>query len=148
MARTKITAYVTPDIADTLQRVAIIEDRSQSDLVEDAIVRRFAGAVREAEHAALMARLDGLMRRLSSLESAQERQFEFLAQSVRFFLSMAPGIPAEDHATLSARGAERLHNLLSVVTSRLGSGRSVLRETGIEQAIGPADRTQQGGPVR
>ena len=56
MARTKITVYVTPDIAETLKRVAAIDDRSMSDIIEDAIMRRLGNAGRDVEHAALMAR--------------------------------------------------------------------------------------------
>jgi len=129
MARIKITAYVTPDVADTLKRLAIVEDRSQSDLMEEAIARRFAGAGQEAAHAVLVARLDVLMRRLAVVEAAQERQFEFLAQSARFFLGLAPDIPGEARESVYARGAERLRQLMTVIASRLEAGRSVWRET-------------------
>ena len=73
-----------PRLADTLKRVAAIDDRSVSDVVEDAIIRRFGDAGREAEHAALIARLDQFARRLASIEQAQERQFELTAHATRF----------------------------------------------------------------
>ena len=129
MARIKISVYVAPEVADTLKRLATVEDRSQSDLIDEAIARRFAGTGHDAEHAAVIARLDALTRRLVVVEKAQERQFEFLAQGARFFLSVAPDIPVGERDTINARGAERLRNLLSLVATRLGAGRSAWRET-------------------
>jgi len=129
MARIKISVYVSPDVADTLKRLTTVEDRSQSDLIDEAITRRFAGTGHEAEHAVVIARLDALTRRLGVIEKSQERQFEFLAHSARFFLSVAPDIPANERDTVNARGAERLRNLLSVIAAKLGAGRSTWRET-------------------
>jgi hypothetical protein len=136
MARIKISVYVTPEVADTLKRLATVEDRSQSELIDDAIARRFAGTGHDAEHAAVIARLDALTRRLAVVEKAQERQFEFLAQGARFFLSVAPDIPVGERDTINARGAERLRNLLSLVATRLGAGRSAWRETVFDRETG------------
>lgn len=129
MARTKITVYVTPDVADTLKRLAAIGDRSMSDIIEDAIARRLVESGREAEHAVLIAKIDSMARRLGVIEAAQESHFELTAQSTRFVMSVAPEIPEHDRNTLTARGGERLRNLLSVVVSKLSSGRSTWRET-------------------
>jgi len=128
MARTKITAYVTPDIAETLRRLAAIDDRSMSDIVEDAILRRLGNAGREAEHAALMARLDQVGRALRRIELGQEMHAELTAQASRFALSIAPEIPEADLPTLEARGSDRLRNILSIVIARLAADRSVCRE--------------------
>ena len=129
MARTKLSVYVSPDVADTLKRLATVENRSQSDLIDEAIAHCFARTGHEAEHAVLIARLDVLARRLGVIERAQDRQFEFLAHSARFFLGVAPDIPASERDTVNARGAERLRNLLSVIAAKLGAGRSTWRET-------------------
>lgn len=145
MARIQISVYVTPDIADTLKRLATVEDRSQSELIEEAITRRFAGAGHDVEHAAVIARLDALTRRLGVIEASQERQFEFLAHSARFFLSVAPDIPASQRDTVNARGAERLRNLISVIAARLGAGRSTWRETLFDrEASQQADSSRLG----
>ncbi len=39
MVRQKITAYVPPELADALKRVAAVKDRSVSDVVEDAVTK-------------------------------------------------------------------------------------------------------------
>jgi hypothetical protein len=122
MARTKITAYVTPEIADTLKRVAAIEDRSFSDLIEDAIMRRLNDTGRDAEHAALMARLDHVLRRLGVIEKGQQTHFEFSTQTSRFLLSIAPEIAEADRPALTARGADRFRNIMALAVSRLASG--------------------------
>lgn len=129
MARTKITAYVTPDIAETIKRLAAIDDRSMSDIIEDSILRRLSSAGREAEHAALMARLDQFGRALRRIELGQDTHFELDAQVSRFLLSGAPEIPEADLPALESRGNERLRNILSIVIARLAVDRSVCRET-------------------
>jgi len=129
MARTKITVYVTPDIADSLKRLAAIDDRSMSDIIEDAIMRRLGNTGRDVEHAALMARMDQFGRQLRQISQVQDTHFELTAQAARFSLSVAPEIPEADLPRLEARGSDRLRNILSIVIARLGAGRSVCRET-------------------
>ncbi|HEV7692228.1 MAG TPA: hypothetical protein VGO52_15435 [Hyphomonadaceae bacterium] len=127
MARCKITTYVTPDIAETLKRVAAIDDRSMSDIVEDAIVRRLMATDRGAEHAAIVASLGQVSRRLLAIERNLETHFELSAQAARFLLSVTPEIPEADRPTWSARGRDRLDNMLSVVVAKLAGGRSTLQ---------------------
>jgi hypothetical protein len=136
MARTKITAYVTPDILETLKRVAAVDDRSISDIIEDALARRFSDFRREAEHAALMAKLDQVTRRLGVIEKGQETHFELTAQTARFTLSVAPEIQEADRVSLNARGAERFRNILAAIVARLSSGHSAWRETLAAQQTG------------
>lgn len=128
MARIKITAYVTPDVADTLKRIAAIEDRSISDIMEDALVRRLADAGRDAEHAALMVVLDRMAHRLGMIERGQHTHFELSAQASRFLLSVAPEISAADRPTLSTRGADRFRNVMSLVLAKLATGEGTLQE--------------------
>jgi hypothetical protein len=142
MARTKITAYVTPDIAETIRRLAAIDDRSMSDIIEDAILRRLSNSGREAEHAALMARLDQFGRALRRIELGQETHVELTAQAARFALSVAPEIPEADLPTLEARGSDRLRNILSIVIARLAADRSVCREALGRLAAGQEDPAQ------
>lgn len=137
MARTKITVYVTPDIAETLKRVAAIDDRSMSDIIEDAIMRRLGNTGRDVEHAALMARMDQFGRQLRQISHVQDTHFELTAQTARFSLSVAPEIPEADLARLEARGSDRLRNILSIVIARLAAGRSVCRET-LGQLMAPS----------
>lgn len=127
MSRCKITAYVTPDIAETLKRVAAIDDRSVSDIVEDAIVQKLMAADRGAQQAAIIASLGQVTRRLTAVERNLETQFELSAQSTRFLLSVTPDIPEADRASWSARGRDRLNNMLSVVVAKLAGGRSTLQ---------------------
>lgn len=138
MARTKLSVYVTPDVADTLKRVAAIEDRSISDIIEDAVVRRLADSGREAEHAALMIKLDRIARRLGVVEKGQETHFELSAQTSRFLLSVAPEIAAADRPTLNTRGADRFRNVMSVVVSKLAAGEATLQEAIANVSMEPA----------
>ncbi len=129
MARSQITAYVTPDRADALRRLAAAEDRSLSDMVEDAIMRRLSDTGRDVEHAAVMARFDQVLRRLGVIEKGVESHFELTAHAARFSMSVAPEIPETQLIAVNARGAERFRSILGAITARLTSGRSFWRET-------------------
>jgi predicted transcriptional regulator len=136
MARTKVTVYVTPDLADALKRFAAVSDRSMSDIIEDAISRRLSDVGHEAEHAAVMAKFDQVLRRLGVIENGVESHFELTAHAARFAMSVAPEIPEAQIIAVNARGAERFRSILSAIASRLASGRSFWRETlsGVHQS--------------
>jgi predicted transcriptional regulator len=129
MARSKITVYVTPDMADALKRLAAADDRSMSDIIEDAITRRLSDLGREVEHAAVMAKFEQVLRRLGVIENGVESHFELTAHAARFSMSVAPEIPETQLVAVNARGAERFRSILAAITARLTSGRSFWRET-------------------
>lgn len=129
MARIKITVYVTPDLGDAIKRLAAAEDRSMSDVMEDAVMRRLSELGREAEHAAIMSKFDQVMRRLGVIEKGVESHFELTAHTARFSMSVAPDIPENQLVAVNARGAERFRSILGAITARLSSGRSFWRET-------------------
>lgn len=136
MVRTKITARIPPDLADALRRVSALKDRSISDVVEDAIIRSFADRS-EAEHAALIVKLDQLSRRLGVIEKSQESLFELTAHAARFAMSVAPEVPDADRAMLNARGSSRFQNVMAAIVIRLSGGRSVWKEHFVESASVP-----------
>jgi predicted transcriptional regulator len=127
MVRTKITARIPPDLADSLRRIAALKDKSVSDIVEDAILKAFTDRG-EAEHAALIVKLDAISRRLGAIERGQETHFELSAHAARFAMSVAPEIPEADKPALNARGSARFQNVLASIAARLAGGRSVWRE--------------------
>ncbi len=137
MVRTKITARIPPDLADSLRRIAVLKDRSISDVVEEAIIRSFADKS-QAEHAALVVKLDQLSRRLGVIEKSQESLFELTAHAARFAMSVAPDIPDADRATLNARGSSRFQNVIAAIVTRLSSGKSVWKDHFVEAAPPPA----------
>lgn len=129
MARIKITVYVTPDVADTLKRLAATDNRSMSDLIENAVTHRLLDMGREADHAVLVAKLDQMTRRLGVIEKGVESNFELMAHAARFSMSVAPDISDAQMPAVSARGAERFRSVLAAIAARLSSGRSFWRES-------------------
>ncbi len=129
MSRPRVTASVPPALFDAIRRAAIIEDRSVSDLVEDAIARYFDGAHRDAEHHAILAKLQRLTQRLASLEQGVETHFELTCHATKFVMSVTPDISQKDSLALNSRGSERFRNTIAAIIARLGSGRSVWRES-------------------
>jgi uncharacterized protein (DUF1778 family) len=136
-ARAKITARLTPELAAGLRRVAALEGRSVSDLIEDAVGRAFANASGDTEQAAIIARIDALARRQDAQDRSLETLFELTAFATRFAMSVAPAINPEDRAALDARGAERFANVASAIVARLAKGRSVWRDTFLTPTANP-----------
>jgi len=128
MSRAKITAYINHDLADAMRRLAVQQDRSASDVLEDAVHRFFDHTRREGEHHALMARLDRVMSRLGVLEHGQETLFELTAHTARFVMSVAPDIPEPDKVVVNTRGSERFRNVITAMVAKLRTGRSVMRD--------------------
>lgn len=135
MVRTKITARIPPDLADSLRRIAALKDRSVSDVVEDAIIRAFADRS-GAEHAALTVKLDRIVRRLGAIEKSQETLFELTAHAARFAMSVAPDILDIDRAALNARGSARFQNVIAAIVARLAGGKSLWKDHFAESAPG------------
>lgn len=128
MARSKVTARIHADLADSVRRVASLNDRSISDVIEDAVSRYFERAHADGEHHALLARLDRLGARLASIERNQETLFELSAHATRFVMSVAPDIPEQDRPAVNIRGSERFRNVIAAMIKKLASGSSVWRE--------------------
>lgn len=128
MSRAKITAYLNHDLVNAMRRLAVQQDRSTSDVLEDAVHRFFDHTHREGEHHALMARLDRMMARLAVLEHGQETLFELTAHTARFVMSVSPDIPEIDKVDVNTRGSERFRNVIAAIVAKLRTGRSVLRD--------------------
>ena len=145
MTRVKITARIHRDLHETLTRLAAVKDKSLSDVVEDAIIKAFSSAGRDAEHAVLVAKLDSVTRRLGVLQHGQETLFELTAHAARFSMSIAPDIPEGDRVSVNARGSERFRNVIEAIVKRLSGGRSVWREhfAGTEPAAERLDAARQ-----
>ena len=128
MSRAKITAYINQDLVIAMRRLAVQQDRSASDVLEDAVHRFFDHTRQEGEHHALIARLDRIMARLALLEHGQETLFELTAHTTRFVMSVSPDIPEMDRADVNARGSERFRNVIAAMLAKLRTGRSILRD--------------------
>lgn len=128
MARTRLNVYVTPPLAEALRRVAALQNRSTSDLIESAISRYFTTAHSEAEHHAVMAKLERMTDRLGAIEKSHEIHFELACHSTRFLMSLAPDIPDPDKPAFSARGRLRFRNVIGVIVKRLQTGRSAWKD--------------------
>ena len=109
-------------------QIAAVEGVSVSDLVEDAVAKFLNTTRGEAEHAALMAKLETMQRRLIAVERSQETLFELTAHAARFSMSMAPDVPDAERTRINARGAERFANVIDAIVKRLGSGKSVWKD--------------------
>lgn len=128
MARAKIIAYLPDDLADAIRKAAARQNKSISDIAEDALSRGLLGESSGVEHAVLIAKLDSIARRLASIERSQETHFELSAHAARFSMSMVPDIAESERPIINARGAERFSNMIAAITRRLGRGKSVWKD--------------------
>jgi hypothetical protein len=138
-----VTVYVTPPLLEALKRVAAVQDRSVSDLIQDATARYFETARSEVEHHALMAKLERIIERVGAVEKSQETLFELCCHSTRFAMSLAPDIPDPDKAAFSARGRLRFRNVIGAIVKRLQTGRSAWKDhfAGSTQSL---EKTSEG----
>jgi hypothetical protein len=126
MARTQLTAYVPADLADAVKRVAAADDRSISDIIEDALIQRLLVQGLASEQAAIMAKLQHLDRRLAAMWRIQEALHEFFVQQE--FVSMRQeelSSGSIDPAEASRLARERLRERLLHQMGKITEGRSV-----------------------
>lgn len=128
MARTKITTYVTPEIAELIKREASRKVRSESEIVENALIQTLLPTDHGADQAAIMAGLGQLSRRITAVEQIVEMHFELSTQSSYWLLGMTPddGNEAEE-TNRQALGNSRLKSILSDVRNKVSNGRSTLQ---------------------
>lgn len=109
------------DLADRrrLTRSAVVEAALESFMSPDAS---------DAQEAAFTRRLDRLSRQASRIERDLRISTETLGLFVRFWLTITPPIPSEDHASAQIKGRERFEGFVETLGQHLQKGQSFLRE--------------------
>jgi hypothetical protein len=114
-----------------ISRVTELADRkrvTRSAVVEAALESFLSPDNAQMQEAALTRRLDRLSRQVARLERDLGISTEALGLFVRFWLTVTPPVPTEEHAAAQAKGRERFDGFVTTLGKQLQSGRSFLRE--------------------
>ena len=126
--RDRLNIYLPPEVHGQLSDLSLRKRISKSALIETAVVAFLSPESSDQFEAALTRRLDRLTRQSQRVERNLAISFEMLALFIRFYLKVAPQIPADASPAAQAIGSERFNSFLDSLTQRLQSRHSFLRE--------------------
>lgn len=126
--KTKISAYLDPEIMAMLADYAARRDQSQSMIAEAAIASFLSPDDAERREAVVAKRLDQLDRRLIRIERDMGIAVETLAVFVRFWLMTTPALPEPAAEAARAKTAERYEAFITALGRRLAKGPKLRQE--------------------
>jgi hypothetical protein len=126
--KTKISAYLDPEVMTMLADYAARRDQSQSMIAEAAIAAFLSPDAGERREAAIGKRLDQLDRRMMRLERDVGIAVETLAVFVRFWLATTPALPEPAAQAARAKAAERYEAFITALGRRLAKGPMLRQE--------------------
>lgn len=126
--KTKISAYLDPEVMTMLADYAARRDQSQSMIAEAAIASFLSPDAAERREAALTKRLDQLDRRMMRLERDVGITVETLAVFVRFWLTTTPALPEPAAQAARAKAGGRYESFITALGRRLAKGPTLRQE--------------------
>ena len=126
--KTRLSAYLDPELMESLAAYADRRGRSRSLIAEAAIASFLSPDADEAREAAITTRLDQLDRRMNRIERDTDITVEMIAMFVRFWLANAPPPPESERALLSKQGGDRYDAFMASLGRRLAKGPTVRQE--------------------
>lgn len=126
--KTKISAYLDPDVMTMLVDYAARRNQPQSMIVEAAIASFLSPDAAERREAAIGKRLDQLDRRMMRLERDLGIAVETLAVFVRFWLTTTPALPEPAAQAARAKAGERYESFVTALGRRLAKGPTLRQE--------------------
>lgn len=135
--KTKVSAYLDPDVMMMLLDHAVRRGQSQSMIAEAAIASFLSPDAAERHEAAVGKRLDQLDRRMTRLERDVGIAVETLAVFVRFWLTTTPALPEPAAQAARAKAAERYEAFVTALGRRLAQGPKLRQE--ISEDVNPTD---------
>jgi hypothetical protein len=101
---------------------------SRSSVADAALLSFLSADGTDRMEAAFSRRLDRLTRQVQRLERDVAIGTETLALFVRFWLTVAPSLPADAQASAQTKGRERYENFVEALARRLAKGQTLLQE--------------------
>lgn len=117
--KSKHTFRLSPEAADQLAAYAARKRASQAEIVEAALLSFFSADGSERMEAAFSRRMDGISRKLESLDRAVEVGNEALALFVRSWLVATPAVPEPARDAAQAQANERFEAFVAALARRL-----------------------------
>jgi hypothetical protein len=132
----RLSAYLDPDVMNTLADYAARRDVSLSLIAEAAIASFLSPDAEDRKQAVIARRLDQLDRRVQRVERDVGIAIETLALFVRFWLSSTPALPESAQAEARAKGLQRYDRFVDALGRRLSKGPKLRQE--IAEDVPPA----------
>ena len=126
--KTKLSAYLDPDVMAMLVDYAARRDQPQSMIAEAAIASFLSPDAAERREAVLAKRLDQLDRRMTRLERDVSIAIESLAVFIRFWLATTPALPEPAAQAARAQASERYEAFVAALGRRLAKGPKLRQE--------------------
>ena len=133
--KTKLSAYLDPDVMAMLADYAARRDQPQSMIAEAALASFLSPDVAERREAVLAKRLDQLDRRMTRLERDVGIAIETLAVFIRFWLATTPALPEPAAQAARAQASDRYETFVAALGRRLAKGPKLRQE--ISEDISP-----------
>lgn len=130
--------------AELLRKLDDLTERrklKRSAVIEAAVASFLSPDSQDMREAAFTRRLDRLSRQTARLERDMRVTADTLALFIRFWLSITPPLPPEDHAAAQIKGRERFEGFVQTLGMRLQQGNSFLSEIPDDLAGQPAEGT-------
>lgn len=133
--KTKLSAYLAPDVMAMLIDYAARRDQPQSMIAEAAIASFLSPDAAERREAVLAKRLDQIDRRMTRLERDIGIAIESLAVFIRFWLATTPALPEPAAQAARAQASERYEAFVAALGRRLAKGPKLRQE--ISEDVSP-----------
>ncbi len=132
MKKVQLSIYLDPEIFASLEAYATRQSKPKSLVAEAAIGSFLSPDDSDRREAAIVKRLDRIVRVLERLERNDGITLETVALFIRFWLTSTPALPEQSSPTARAKGAERYDRFVDALGRRLSSGSTILKEVSIE----------------
>ena len=128
----RLSVYLEPELTRSLTEFAERRGKSKSLVAEAAIASFLSPDASERQEAAVVRRLDQLVRRSERLERDIAITVETIALFIRSWLIATPALPEQARAAARAKGIERYEGFVEALGRRLSKGPSFLREVSFD----------------
>ena len=145
MPKQQQTIHLAPDTVMLLERfVAADATRTKSMVIEAAILTFITPDEQERSEAALIKRLDALVRAEERVERNLDIAIEMQALFLRYWLTATPPLADAAKAAAHAVGKERFEAFVASLGRKLSCGARFSREISYDLAAAPAPGEGEG----
>lgn len=128
-----LSIYLERSLARDLDAFVAERNKPRSLVVEAAIRSFLTPDEADRREAALVKRLDRIVRALERLERNDGVTLEALAMFVRFWLTATPSLPEQTTTAARQKGGERYDRFMEALGRRLANGSSVAKEVALDE---------------
>jgi predicted transcriptional regulator len=139
--KNRLSVYLDPELTRSLTEYAQRRGKSKSLVAQAAIASFLSPDASERQEAALVRRLDQLVRRTERLERDISITVETIALFIRSWLIATPVLPEQTRAAARVKGMERYDGFVQALGWRLSKGPSFIREVSFDIEFSPYDES-------